>query len=77
MVSDNMSFWDRIYTVALPALTLVLAVLAHMMRQTRAAVISVLYAVRSLKLPMLKGVPNWRIVVQHALPERRGADRHA
>ena len=67
MISDDMDFWDRLYSVALPALTLVLAVLAHMMRQTRAAVISVLSS-PFIETAILKGVPNWRIVVQHALP---------
>jgi peptide/nickel transport system permease protein len=67
MVSDDMDLGQRLYTVALPAMTLVLAVLAHMMRQTRAAVLSVL-TTPYIETAILKGIPNWRIVVQHALP---------
>ena len=67
MVNADMGFWDRLYTVALPATTLVLVVLAHMMRLTRAAVISVLSS-PFIEMALLKGIPRWRIVLQHALP---------
>jgi peptide/nickel transport system permease protein len=67
MVADNMSLLDRLYYVALPTATLVLVVLAHMMRQTRAAVVNVLSS-PFIEMAVLKGVPNWRIVVAHALP---------
>jgi peptide/nickel transport system permease protein len=67
MVTDNMRIWDKLYYVTLPAATLVLVVLAHMMRQTRAAVVNVLSS-PFIEMAVLKGVPNWRIVVAHALP---------
>ena len=67
MVSDDMSFAERLYTVALPAATLVMVVLAHMMRLTRAAVISVLSS-PFIEMAILKGIPKWRIVLEHALP---------
>jgi peptide/nickel transport system permease protein len=67
MISDDMGFWDRLNAVALPATTLVLVVLAHMMRQTRAAVFSVL-ASPFIEMAFLKGIPKWRIVLQHAVP---------
>jgi peptide/nickel transport system permease protein len=67
MVSDDMSFGERLYTVALPAATLVMVVLAHMMRLTRAAVISVLSS-PFIEMAILKGIPKWRIVLEHALP---------
>jgi peptide/nickel transport system permease protein len=66
-ISDDMSFWDKLNTIALPATTLVLVVLAQMMRQTRAAVLSVL-ASPFIEMAILKGIPKWRIVLQHALP---------
>jgi peptide/nickel transport system permease protein len=66
-ISDDMSLWDKLDTIALPAATLVLVVLAHMMRQTRAAVVSVL-ASPFIEMAILKGIPKWRIVLQHALP---------
>jgi len=67
MISEDMGFWDRLNAVALPALTLVLVVLAHMMRQTRAAVLSVLSS-PFIEMAFLKGIPKWRIVLQHAVP---------
>jgi peptide/nickel transport system permease protein len=67
MISADMGFWDRLDAVALPAATLVLVVLAHMMRQTRASVLSIL-ASPFIEMAVLKGLPNWRIVLQHALP---------
>jgi peptide/nickel transport system permease protein len=66
-ISDDMSLRDKLDTIALPAATLVLVVLAHMMRQTRAAVVSVL-ASPFIEMAILKGIPKWRIVLQHALP---------
>ena len=66
-ISSDMSFLEKLDTIALPATTLVLVVLAHMMRQTRAAVVSVL-ASPFIEMAILKGIPKWRIVLQHALP---------
>ena len=70
-IGPDMSLWSKLYAVALPAATLVLAVLAHMMRQTRAALISVLSS-SYVEMAMLKGIANWRIAVQHALPNAVG-----
>jgi peptide/nickel transport system permease protein len=67
MISDKMSFWDRLHAITLPAATLVLVVLAHMMRLTRAAVINVLSS-PYVEMAILKGLPPWRIVLRHALP---------
>jgi peptide/nickel transport system permease protein len=67
MISDDMGFWARLDAVALPAATLILVVLAHMMRQTRATVLSVL-ASPFIEMAFLKGIAKWRIVLQHALP---------
>lgn len=53
--------------IALPALTLVLAILAHMMRMTRAALIDV-FSRPYIEMAKLKGLPNWRRVIEHALP---------
>ena len=41
-VSEDTSFGERLYLVFLPALTLTLVVVAHMMRMTRAAIINLL-----------------------------------
>lgn len=66
-ISPTMDLGTRLYIVALPALTLVLVVLAHMMRMTRASVIGVMSS-PYIEMAVLKGLPNWRVVVQHALP---------
>ena len=66
-INDRMDLWDKIPLLILPALTLTLVTIAHMMRMTRAAVISVMNA-PYIEMAELKGIRNWRIVVQHALP---------
>ena len=66
-LSGDMSFWDRLYAVSLPALTLTLVVIAHMMRMTRAAILNVL-ASPYIEMATLKGMTRRRIIVQHAFP---------
>ncbi len=51
----------------MPALTLVLVVTAHMMRMTRASIINLL-ASPYIEMARLKGVPRWKVIVKHALP---------
>lgn len=58
---------DMFYRAFLPALTMVLVVLAHMMRMTRAAIINLL-ASPYIEMAQLKGVPAWKVIVHHALP---------
>ena len=66
-ISDDMSLADRLYRTFLPALTMVLVVVAHMMRMTRAAIINLL-ASPYIEMARLKGVPPWKVIVKHALP---------
>ncbi len=66
-VSDDMTFWDLLNRTFLPALTLVLVVMAHMMRMTRAAIINLL-ASPYIEMARLKGTPPWKVIVRHALP---------
>ena len=66
-VSGDTSFWERVYICILPALTLTLVVIAHMMRMTRAAIINLL-ASPYIEMAALKGVRRSRIIVRHALP---------
>lgn len=67
MIRGDMDIGRRLAAVALPAATLVFVVLAHMMRQTRAAVLNVLSS-QYIEMAYLKGIPRWLIVVKHALP---------
>ena len=66
-IGQELGFWDRVYRTVLPALTLTLVVVAHMMRMTRAAIINLL-ASPYIEMATLKGLPRWRIIVRHALP---------
>lgn len=66
-IPADIGFWDRIYAVALPALTLVLVVVAHMMRLTRAAIISVLTR-PYIETAQLKGMKRSWVIMYHALP---------
>ncbi len=66
-VTPEMPLFDRLYLVFLPMLNLVLVVVAHMMRMTRASVLAIM-ASPFVEMAIVKGLPKWRIVVQHALP---------
>jgi peptide/nickel transport system permease protein len=66
-IDEASSFGDALYRSFLPALTLILVVIAHMMRMTRAAIINVL-AAPYIEMARLKGVPRWRVIVLLALP---------
>ena len=66
-INDSMSFWQKIQAIALPCLTLTLVVVAHMMRQTRAAIINILSS-PFIEMARLKGINRTRVVVTHAFP---------
>ncbi len=66
-VSPDTEFWERVYRVMLPAITLTLVVVAHMMRMTRASIINLL-ASPYLEMANLKGMTRSHIIVHHALP---------
>ena len=66
-VHGDTSFVERLYRTFLPALTLTLVVVAHMMRMTRAAIINLL-ASPYIEMANLKGMSRMRVVVHHALP---------
>jgi peptide/nickel transport system permease protein len=58
---------QHLHATFLPMLTLILVVMAHMMRMTRTSVLAVM-ASPYIEMALLKGIPKWRIVVRHALP---------
>ena len=66
-VSTDMGFLEQARRCALPALTLTLVIVAHMMRMTRAAIINLL-ASPYIEMAGLKGMTRSRIIVRHALP---------
>lgn len=66
-VAPETGFFGRLYLSFLPMLSLVLVIIAHMMRMTRASVLAVM-ASPYIEMAFLKGLPKWRVVVEHALP---------
>ena len=66
-VYDSMSFFERLNVVILPALTLTLVVLAHMMRMTRAAILNVMQSAY-IETAELKGLNRFKIIRKHAFP---------
>jgi peptide/nickel transport system permease protein len=66
-ISDDMPLWEKLYSVILPCVTLSLVVTAHMMRQTRAAIINVLSSAY-IEMAQLKGLKRLRVIVFHAFP---------
>ncbi len=66
-IDPSADLWERIYLTALPAITLTLVIVAHMMRMTRAAIIN-LMASPYIEMADLKGVSKTQIIIHHALP---------
>ncbi|TBC68593.1 ABC transporter permease [Rhizobium ruizarguesonis] len=66
-VYESMSLVERLKAIALPTATLVLVVLAHMMRMTRAAILSVMSSAY-METAELKGLSAFRAIVKHAAP---------
>ncbi|WP_316858678.1 ABC transporter permease [uncultured Cohaesibacter sp.] len=66
-VYDDMDFLSRLEAIALPVTTLVLVVLAHMMRMTRAAIIQVMSSAY-METAELKGLDGLRMIIKHAAP---------
>ncbi|THB77610.1 MAG: ABC transporter permease [Desulfobacteraceae bacterium] len=67
IIDEHMGIGQRLYTIILPSLTLTCVVTAHMMRQTRAAIINVL-ASAYIEMADLKGIRRLRIIMHHAFP---------
>jgi peptide/nickel transport system permease protein len=66
-INAQMNFGRKLYAVFLPCLTLALVVTAHMMRQTRAAIINILSS-PFIEMAELKGLRRLRVIVLHAFP---------
>ncbi|MDA3788699.1 MAG: ABC transporter permease [Desulfobacula sp.] len=67
VIDPDMGLGSRIYAIILPSLTLTFVVTAHMMRQTRAAIINVL-ASAYIEMAEIKGIRRLRIIALHAFP---------
>ena len=66
-VDPRDTFDERLYKTILPALTLTLVIVAHMMRMTRAAIINLL-ASPYIEQARLKGISSAQVILRHALP---------
>ncbi len=66
-VDASTPFFERLYRVSLPAMTLTLVIVAHMMRMTRAAIINLL-ASPYIQMARLKGASQAEVILKHALP---------
>lgn len=66
-VNAETPFWERVYKCMLPAMTLTLVIVAHMMRMTRAAIINLLSS-PYIEMARLKGLSKSQVILQHALP---------
>lgn len=67
MIFPGMTFWAKLHAVALPVIVLVLVVLAHMMRMTRAAILNVMQSAY-IETAELKGLSPMAVIWRHALP---------
>jgi peptide/nickel transport system permease protein len=66
-VRSGMGLLDRLEAVALPIATLTFAILAHIQRQARAAVLNVMGSAY-IETAELKGIRPIKIIVRHAMP---------
>ena len=66
-VSENTPFWEHVKLATLPAATMTLVIIAHMMRMTRAAIINLLSS-PYIEMARLKGLTRWQVITRHALP---------
>lgn len=66
-IDVNTPLAERMYRSALPALTLTLVIVAHMMRMTRAAIINLL-ANPYIQMARLSGAAQREVIMKHALP---------
>lgn len=67
MVFPGMGFWEKLHAVILPVIVLVMVVLAHMMRMTRAAILNVMQSAY-IETAELKGLSPMTVIWRHAFP---------
>jgi peptide/nickel transport system permease protein len=67
MVFPGMTFFQKLHAITLPVIVLVLVVLAHMMRMTRAAILNVMQSAY-IETAELKGLSPMQVIWRHAFP---------
>ncbi|MGB8812395.1 MAG: ABC transporter permease [Paracoccaceae bacterium] len=66
-IYDGMTVGEKLYAVSMPVLVLVLVVLGHMMRMTRAAILNVMQS-PYVETAELKGLRPFTVIARHAFP---------
>jgi peptide/nickel transport system permease protein len=67
MMFPGMGVFEKLHAIALPVIVLVLVVLAHMMRMTRAAILNVMQSAY-IETAELKGLGPLSVIWRHAFP---------
>lgn len=67
LIGANASFTELLPNLVLPAITLSMVMIAHILRMVRSCMITVMNS-SYIKMSRLKGIPYWHIVFYHALP---------
>ena len=67
LINNGMGLGEKLQAIALPVTVLAFAVLAHMMRMTRAAILNVMES-PYVETAELKGLTGFQVIVGHALP---------
>ena len=70
-IRPSYDFFDWVRVLLLPVATLTCAIVPHMVRMTRTAVLEVL-CTPAIEMAILKGLPRWRVLIVHALPNALG-----
>jgi peptide/nickel transport system permease protein len=71
IVNPGDDIFTRLHATVLPAVTLMVAMAVYAIRMLRDNLIDVLDS-EYVRMATLKGVPRWRVVVRHALPNAVG-----
>jgi peptide/nickel transport system permease protein len=66
-IYESMPFFDKLHAIILPVMVLVLVVLGHMMRMTRAAILNVMQSAY-IETAELKGIRPFLVIFRHAFP---------
>lgn len=66
-VFDSMGFFEKLHAIMLPVMVLVLVVVGHMMRMTRAAILNVMQSAY-IETAELKGIRPFLVIFRHAFP---------
>jgi peptide/nickel transport system permease protein len=71
VMTADMGVAEYASAMALPVLTATLAVLPYIMRMTRGTLLDVMQR-PYIEMALLKGLPRWKIVIVHAMPNAVG-----